>query len=242
MSPPITFAIGDVHGCLDKLTRLVALCERYAGDRPARYVMLGDYVDRGPDSRGVIEFLMRWQVKMPGLVICLRGNHEQLAIEAHKSPGAMPLWLRNNGETTQRNYPETNGRMLATHLAWLDALPFCHDDGLRFFVHAGVDLSRPLHDQSEEVMIWMREPFLSDSDTVDCGRFIVHGHTPLKGGKPELRRHRLDLDTAAVLGGPLTAAAFDDTRAEPLGFLTDELPLLARLGARLRQATESGSA
>ena len=242
MSSPITFAIGDVHGCLDKLKRLVGTCAAYAGDRPARYILLGDYIDRGPDSRGVIEYLMAWQAKTPGAVICLRGNHEQLAIDAHKRDDAMPLWLRNSGEITQRNYPETNGRILTTHLAWIDALPFCHDDGLRFFVHAGVDLNRPLHEQSEDVMIWMREPFLTDSDTVDCGRFIVHGHTPLKSGKPELRRHRLDLDTAAVLGGPLTAAAFDDTRAEPLGFLTDELPLLARLSARLRQATESGSA
>jgi hypothetical protein len=73
------------------------------------------------------------------------------------------------------------------------------------------------------VMLWMREPFLSECDEVDCGRFIVHGHTPLKGGRPDLRRRRLNLDTAAVLGGPLTAAAFDDSRPEPLAFLTDRM-------------------
>jgi len=82
-------------------------------------------------------------------------------------------------------------------------------------------LSEPLEAQDGEVMLWMREPFLSESDHVDCGRFVVHGHTPLRGGRPDLRKHRLNLDTAAVLGGPLTAAAFDDSRAEPLGFLTD---------------------
>jgi len=71
------------------------------------------------------------------------------------------------------------------------------------------------------VMLWMREPFLTYCDEVDCGRFIVHGHTPLRTGKPDLRRRRLNLDTAAVMGGPLTAAAFDDTQAQPLGFLTD---------------------
>jgi serine/threonine protein phosphatase 1 len=70
-------------------------------------------------------------------------------------------------------------------------------------------------------MLWMREPFLTDSDRIDCGRFIVHGHTPQSNGKPDLRKHRLNLDTAAVLGGPLTAAMFDDTRTEPLGFVTD---------------------
>jgi serine/threonine protein phosphatase 1 len=70
------------------------------------------------------------------------------------------------------------------------------------------------------VMVWMREPFLSHCDEVDCGRFIVHGHTPQRTGTPDLRKRRLNLDTAAVIGGPLTAAAFDDTQAEPLEFLT----------------------
>jgi Calcineurin-like phosphoesterase len=217
----LTFAIGDVHGCLDKLERLIAACEAHADGRPARWVFLGDYVDRGPDSRGVIELLMRRQQAQPGSLVCLRGNHEQMAIMAHADARAMPLWLANSGATTQRNYPETNGRIADAHLAWPDALPYCHDDGLRFFVHAGIDLSVPLEAQEDEVMLWMREPFLSECDHVDCGRFIVHGHTPLKGGRPDLRKRRLNLDTAAVLGGPLTAAAFDDSRAEPLAFLTD---------------------
>jgi Calcineurin-like phosphoesterase len=217
----LTFAIGDIHGCLDKLERLIAACEAHAAGRPARWVFLGDYVDRGPDSRGVIELLMGRQQAQPGSIVCLRGNHEQMAIMAHADPRAMPLWLANSGATTQRNYPETKGRIADAHLAWLSALPFCHDDGLRFFVHAGIDLSEPLDRQEDDVMLWMREPFLSECDEVDCGRFIVHGHTPLKGGRPDLRKRRLNLDTAAVLGGPLTAAAFDDTRAEPLAFLTD---------------------
>jgi serine/threonine protein phosphatase 1 len=217
----LTFAIGDIHGCLDKLERLLAACEARAGGRPARWVFLGDYIDRGPDSRGVVELLMRLQQAQPGAVVCLRGNHEQMAIMAHADARAMPMWLQNSGASTQRNYRRTGGRIEDAHLAWLAALPFCHDDGLRFFVHAGVDLSVPLDQQSGEVMIWMREPFLSECDQVDLGRLVVHGHTPLRDGRPDLRRRRLNLDTAAVLGGPLTAAAFDDTRPEPLGFLTD---------------------
>ena len=86
----------------------------------------------------------------------------------------------------------------------------------------GIDLAAPLDRQQGEVMIWMREPFLSHCDEVDRGRFIVHGHTPLLSGKPDLRRRRLNLDTGAVIGGPLTAAVFDDSSAEPLGFLIDE--------------------
>ena len=215
---PLTFAVGDIHGCLDKLDRLIAACEARAGGRPARYVFVGDYIDRGPQSRDVIEFLRRRQAARPGTIVCLRGNHEQMAIDAHASDRAMPLWLANNGATTLRNYG--GGRISDEHLAWLTALPFCHDDGLRFFVHAGIDLTVPLNEQEPEVMLWMREPFLTYCDEVDCGRFIVHGHTPLRTGAPDLRRRRLNLDTAAVMGGPLSAAAFDDTQAPPLAFLT----------------------
>jgi serine/threonine protein phosphatase 1 len=168
----------------------------------------------------VIDLLMRKQAAQPGTIVCLRGNHEQMAIDAHASERAMPLWLANNGASTLRNYGAD--RISPEHLAWLEALPFCHDDGLRFFVHAGVDLDVPLDQQEPEVMLWMREPFLTYCDDVDCGRFIVHGHTPLRTGAPDLRRRRLNLDTAAVMGGPLSAAAFDDTQAPPMAFLTDE--------------------
>ena len=235
---PITFAVGDIHGCLDKLERLVEACEAHAGGRPARFVFLGDYVDRGPDSRGVVEFLMRRQQAQPDAVICLMGNHEHLAIMAHDSDRAMPLWIENRGATTMASYGRADGRISEPHLAWLRALPLCHDDGLRFFVHAGVDLGKPLDRQSPEVMLWIREPFFTQSDKVDCGRFIVHGHTPRKDGMPQLRKHRLNLDTGAVIGGPLTAAAFDDTKAEPLGFLTDRSGVwdwASRLVGRLRK-------
>jgi len=217
----LTFAVGDIHGCLDKLERLMAACEAHAGPRPARYVFLGDYIDRGPQSRGVIEFLMGRQAAQPGAIVCLRGNHEQMAIDAHANERAVSLWLANNGASTLRNYG--GGRISDEHLAWLAALPFWHDDGLRFFVHAGIDLDLPLAEQEPEVMVWMREPFLTDCDEVDCGRFIVHGHTPLSTGTPDLRRCRLNLDTAAVMGGPLSAAVFDDTQAQPLGFLSDRV-------------------
>jgi serine/threonine protein phosphatase 1 len=222
---PLTFAVGDVHGCLEKLQRVVEACEARAAGRSARFVFLGDYIDRGPDSRGVVEFLMCRQLAQPDAVVCIRGNHEQLALDAHADERAMPMWLRNNGATTLSNYGRTGGRISPAHLVWLAALPLWHDDGQRFFVHAGVDLKVPLHEQAPEVMLWMREPFLSRSDEVDCGRFVVHGHTPQKSGKPDLRRHRVNLDTGAVMGGPLTAAVFDDVGAEPLGFVTDRDPV-----------------
>jgi serine/threonine protein phosphatase 1 len=96
-------------------------------------------------------------------------------------------------------------------------LPLTYDDGRRFFVHAGVDPEKPLETQDEAVLLWIRETFLENDR--DYGRLIVHGHTPLSTAKPELRRNRLNLDTAAVFGGPLTAAVFDDAQTQPIKYL-----------------------
>jgi serine/threonine protein phosphatase 1 len=82
----ITYAIGDVHGCLAKLRRLLARIEAHRADKPARLIFLGDYIDRGPDSRGVIEFIMALQHQRPDSVICLRGNHEAIALMAVAAP------------------------------------------------------------------------------------------------------------------------------------------------------------
>ena len=97
------------------------------------------------------------------------------------------------------------------------SLPLRYDDGRRFFVHAGIDPEKPLDAQSDHDLIWIREPFLSDRR--DHGRLIVHGHTPQSAGMPDLRSNRLNLDTGAVFGGPLTAAAFAAARRDPIGFL-----------------------
>src|SRR3954463_16629946 len=101
---PLTFAIGDVHGCFDMLQSLLGACEAHSAGRPARYVFLGDYIDRGPDSRGVIQLLMRRQQAQPGTSVCLRGNHEQMAIRAHESALALSLWLQYGGAATRCNY------------------------------------------------------------------------------------------------------------------------------------------
>jgi serine/threonine protein phosphatase 1 len=218
---PRTYAIGDIHGCLEKLERLVARCREDAGDGVPTLVFLGDAVDRGPDSRGVVRYLMALERSAPGRVVCLCGNHEDMALGALADPSAAPHWIeRNGGAEMLRSYGVARPEDIpADHIEWMRALPTHHDDGMRFFVHAGIDPERPLDAQRRRDMLWMREPFLSDLR--DFGRFIVHGHTPLKDGRPDLRVNRVNVDTAAVLGGPLTAAVFDESRREPLGFLQE---------------------
>ena len=217
---PRTYALSDIHGCLAKLERLVAQCAADGRD-DAIFVLLGDYIDRGPDSRGVLEFVMDLQRRRPGRVIVLCGNHEDLALNAIDDPGQIDQWVvHNGGDKALRSYGATHPSQLpANHVAWLRALPAHHDDGRRFFVHAGIDPARPLDRQRRHDLLWMREPFLSDPR--DFGRFVVHGHTPVHGGRPDLRRNRVNIDTAAVLGGPLTAAIFDESQAEPIGFLQE---------------------
>ena len=215
---PLLYAIGDIHGSLQKLRDLLMLCEQHADGRTATFVFLGDYIDRGPDSRGVIEALIELQSQRPDRIIALKGNHEAVAVEILDGETDQESWLREGGTATLRSYRIDDVRDLpAEHVAWLRALPLCFDDGERFFVHAGIDPDKPLDAQSGHDLIWIREPFLSDGR--DHGRLIVHGHTPQGDGLPDFRGNRLNLDTGAVFGGALTAAAFDTVRRDPLGYL-----------------------
>jgi serine/threonine protein phosphatase 1 len=218
---PRTYALSDIHGCLNQLEGLLARCRADAKDDAAKFVFLGDYIDRGPDSCGVLELVMGLQARQPNQVVCLCGNHEDLALAAIDDPFQLGQWvIHNGGDKALRSYGVTRPSELpANHVAWLRGLPTHHDDGRRFFVHAGINPSRPLDRQDRHDLLWMREPFLSDPR--DHGRFIVHGHTPLRGGQPDLRSNRVNIDTAAVLGGPLTAAIFDHDTPGPIGFLQE---------------------
>lgn len=218
--PDLIYAIGDVHGCFDKLVRLAEQCRQHCSTRYARYVYLGDYIDRGPDSRAVVEVLMQAQRSLPDAVICLRGNHEAMALAAAEQGGrADGLWLMNGGDETLRSYGVASARDLPQeHLAWFRSLPLCYDDGRRYFVHAGIDPRRAIEQQCEEDQLWIRDRFLAHPGAY--ARFIVHGHTPMHSGRPDLRFNRLNIDTGAVFGGPLTAAVFEASRCEPVDFLT----------------------
>jgi serine/threonine protein phosphatase 1 len=216
-----TYAIGDIHGCLDKLRSLLLRCEKHADGRPMSLVFVGDYIDRGPQSSAVIDCLIDLQAQHGQRVVTLMGNHEAMALAAVDGHGPAPLWFAQGGLATLASYGITEpGELPRPHVDWLRALPLSYDDGRRFFVHAGVNPGAPLDAQDDFDLLWIREPFLSHDG--DYGRLIVHGHTPLASGVPDLRGNRLNLDTGAVFGGPLTAAVFDDAQTEPIGFLQAE--------------------
>ena len=214
----LTYVVGDIHGSLSKLTRLIAACRQHADGREMTLVFLGDYIDRGPDAAGVVCFILGLQAEWPGRVVALKGNHEAMALEVFDGAIPVSVWLFNGGAATLKSYGAKDVRELPrAHLNWMRALPLTYDDGRRFFVHAGVDPGKALKAQDPADLLWIREPFLQEER--DYGRLIVHGHTPLTTSQPELRANRLNLDTAAVFGGPLTAAVFDDAQRRPVGFV-----------------------
>lgn len=212
------YAIGDIHGSLAMLRDLVARCEADADGRPMALVLLGDYIDRGPDSRGVIAYLMDLQARMPGRVTALMGNHEAIALGVVDGTTDPNYWLLQGGAATLRSYGVARAHALPReHVDWMRSLRLSRDDGQRLFVHAGVNPEKPLDAQDDMDLMWIREPFLSDGR--DYGRLIVHGHTPTGTGLPDLRRNRLNVDTGAVYGGALSAAVFVGDAAPPSSYL-----------------------
>lgn len=217
----LTFAIGDIHGCFDELRSLIGLCGRSAGKIESEFILLGDYVDRGPASHDVIEYLMHEQSRGQLRLRCLRGNHDDMLLRAAdrmRSDAELMQWWANGGEATLDAYRvEDPTNLPANHLNWIKSLPFCLHERGRFFAHAGVRPGVSLEAQSEHDMLWIREPFLS-SDAWH-GALVVHGHTPTATGAPDARANRINLDTGACFGRPLTAAAFSDDEVRPLFFV-----------------------
>lgn len=211
----LTFAVGDVHGRFDLVQRAIAAIEHHAAGRPSRTIMLGDYVDRGPDSRSVVEFLMAASAAPGSSLICLKGNHEHLMLRACREGGAISdRWRGVGGDATLQSYPDG---VPAEHLAWLDQLPLTAHDEHRCFVHAGVMPGLDLRDNKEDTFLWIRDPFLR-AGAQDLPCHIVHGHSPHHELKPvprlpELLAHRTNLDSAAFATGVLTVGVFDGERA-----------------------------
>lgn len=215
----LTFAIGDIHGSYTKLANLVRHCRDYGGGRDTRFIFLGDYVDRGRRNREVIDFLIDMQAAAPDRVTCLMGNHEDLLTMAADGQNE-EVWLDNGGYATLRSYGVSRAAEIpAAHLSWIANLPLTFSDDKRLYVHAGIMPGIPLDRQRKEVLLWIREPFLSDQSNHEL--YIVHGHTPTTTGVPELCHNQLNLDTLAWNGNPLVCAVFEQGRVGPLAFIAD---------------------
>ena len=212
------YAIGDVHGCLDRLETLHrAIAADILGQPKVETVLIhvGDYVDRGPDSAGVVGLLAGAIAPPVSRRVDLQGNHEAMMLAALSGDRALAdAWLDNGGDATLGSYglsaddgperwaaaiPEADRR-------WIGTRQITHREGGYLFVHAGIRPGRKIHLQSPDDLLWIREPFLSS--TLSHPFVIVHGHTVVDA--PVIRANRIGIDTGAVMGGALTCLVLEN--------------------------------
>jgi serine/threonine protein phosphatase 1 len=212
----LIYAIGDVHGCHDQLLAAVAKIKAHAKSRPYRAYFLGDYIDRGPKSREVVN-LVRGLVSGNGSHgdwFALRGNHEDMMLAALTDDDEVETWSMNGGDKTRESYHGREPEMF--HDArWLNSLPAILQTENYCFVHAGLSPRYGLDAQPEEVVLWIRG---WERENYDFGKHVIYGHTPKP--RPDLRVFSTGLDTGAFMGGPLTVGVFDgEVCAGPIDIL-----------------------
>jgi serine/threonine protein phosphatase 1 len=224
------YAIGDIHGRADLLEALLrqidADCTLYPSSRPI-VVFLGDYIDRGPASRQVLDLLLGCQRTKEA--VFLRGNHDNFVRRFLSSSAVLDEWRLYGGLETLVSYglkPSINPgvpeqRQLAKelekstperHLEFLDSLNLSFNCGDFLFVHAGIRPGVPIRKQKEEDLLWIREEFLSCEQRFE--KFVVHGHTPVRA--PDIRSNRINIDTGAFATGRLTCIVIEGAAIVPL--------------------------
>ena len=225
--PPGTrvYAVGDVHGRFEPLARLVAMVRRDAlGADSLRCVLifLGDYVDRGLESRDVIDFLLADPA--PGFeTVFLKGNHEAWALAFLQDAAVGGSWLAAGGQETLFSYGVSQrlglldadgleslreafaGAIPGTHRRFLEGLASQHIEGDYMFAHAGVRPGTPIEEQRDENLLWIRDEFIGDGR--DHGKVVVHGHSFAR--EPDVRSNRIGIDTGAYATGCLTCLVLE---------------------------------
>lgn len=194
-----TLAIGDIHGCS---TALETLAKEAAFSKEDELVFLGDYIDRGPDSKKVIDYLIRLQDEGYD-VKCIRGNHEVMMEEARKEGGRAAMsWLRFGGEQTLQSYDAKDfGTISAEHWSFLENLLPYYETESHIFVHAGAIAETPMEEQPEHALYW---DFFDFPERHISEKTIVCGHSSQKNGRPINIGHAICIDTWAYGKGWLT--------------------------------------
>jgi serine/threonine protein phosphatase 1 len=203
MSPDI-YAIGDIHGCLDHLERLL---EEVNPDlHRYKLVFIGDYIDRGPNSRGVVDYIINLRKMYPAQnIICLKGNHEVMLLDFLNGLNR-ELFLLNGGRSTLREYwgeywdRSSDLRLPPDHEEFYLSLKKYYETPDYIFVHGGLKPGVPLNEQDEEDLFWIRGEFIASFE--DFGRPVVFGHTPLR--YPLVMPNKIGIDTGCVYGNFLT--------------------------------------
>ena len=216
------YAIGDVHGCLGRLQSLHGLIADDLDAHPTpdhRIIHVGDYCDRGPDSAGVLEYLAFLAATRTDMAF-LRGNHDEKLMQFLSTPDDVAAtFLGYGGDATLRSYgctvrngqspaalaQDAAGRIPDAHLDFLRGTELSLWLGDYFFCHAGARPHVPLAEQAEVDLLWIREEFLWSEFAFEA--VVVHGHTVAQ--TPETRPNRINVDTGAVFGGPLTAVVLE---------------------------------
>ena len=203
------FIIGDVHGCLDMLKRLIDNIEWNPPND--RLIFIGDYIDRGEDAKGVVDFVLKLKEDSP-LVQCLIGNHEQMFLD-YLSGVDSQSFLLNGGLSTLRSYKEARLRsddplIPSTHLDFFSSLLSMIELEQYFIVHAGFRPNIRIEDQDFIDMIWIRDEFIYSD--YDFGKVVIFGHSPFNS--PMIMKNKIGIDTGAVFGNCLTCLELPEKR------------------------------
>jgi serine/threonine protein phosphatase 1 len=222
------YAIGDVHGCLTPLKRLLHAVEKHAHgtNLQTHLVFLGDLVDRGPHSSGVLGLLMSNQLPCDSHHF-LMGNHEEAMLAVwNGDTGTTANWLRYGGRETLLSYGASHADIFAAgadlprlmravipeaHIRFIERFQNSLRVGDYLFVHAGIRPGVPIAEQEVGDLRWIRNEFLSDDET-DHGVMVVHGHTI--SSSPDVRTNRIGIDTGCYSSGVLTALVLEESRRE----------------------------
>jgi serine/threonine protein phosphatase 1 len=225
--PPGTriYAIGDIHGRADLLRTLLGKVDADRESSPVERtiaVFLGDYIDRGPSSKDVLDVMLDYRANFES--VFLMGNHEKFALDFLQNHSVLEAWRSCGGLETLLSYGlrpsfsssageslrlsrELAESMPSEHLGFLKSLQLYFQSGEFLFVHAGVRTRVKLKDQDEKDLLWIRDEFLEYQKPFE--RFVVHGHTPVR--TPDLQTNRLNIDTGAFATGRLTCAAIEES-------------------------------